>query len=198
MSEPVTPETPVEGKEPEDQRVPYERFEQVNRKAKEAGERATALEQQIADLRTQLEDREAAGLPEMDQLKKRLEQAEKRAQDAETAAERHQQQVKLTRAERLVIAAAKDFQDPDDATRFLDLADIEDSDHAERAVKKLAKSKPHLLKREEAPLPGKVLNNGKQVQREHGDPLRSADEEAAAGLLDAINKARSQSGYRAS
>ena len=179
----------------EDQRVPYERFDKVNKKAKEAAERATALEKQMADLKAQLDERESAGLPELEQTRKRLEQAEKRAAAAEKAAEERDHAVKLSRAERLVISAAKDFQDPEDATRFVGLADIEDADQAERAVKRIAKAKPHLLKAEDAKIPGKVLKDGRAVTAATADPLRAADEEAARAMLDEINRMRSQSGY---
>jgi hypothetical protein len=60
-----------------------------------------------------------------------------------------------------VTSAAKGFADPGDAAAFLDLDGIEDEKDAERAVKNLAKQKPHLLKAETPVLPGRVLENGR-------------------------------------
>jgi hypothetical protein len=149
----------------EDQRVPYERFQQANTKAKEAAERAKAAEDAVKELRARLEEREAEGLPELERERKAREAAERRAQEAEKAREDATAQVARAAAERLVIAAAKDFHDADDAVRNVTLDGIETADDAERAVKRVAKSKPHLLKGEEKPLPGKVLNNGQATPK---------------------------------
>lgn len=166
--ETATPEgeapTPTpEASPPEDQSVPYERFAQVNKKAKEAADRAKQLEKQMADLQAQMEERESAGLPELERERKRAEQLEKRIQDAEKRADEAEQRVQRTQRERWVAAAAQaqNFADPSDASAFVNLDDIEDEKDAERAVKRLAGQKKHLLKAEEPVLPGRVLENGR-------------------------------------
>jgi hypothetical protein len=156
----TTEETTETTETAEDQRVPYERFQQANKKAKEAADRTKALEKDLADLRAQMDERETAGLPELERERKRAEQLEKRAAEAEQRATAAEQRVTRTQRERWVSAAAKDFQDPEDASAFVNLDDIEDEKDAERAVKQLAKRKPHLLKAEETKLPGRVLANG--------------------------------------
>ena len=144
----------------EDQRVPYERFQKANTKAKEAADRASKLEREMAELRAQMEERENAGLPELDRERKRAEQLEKRAAEAEQRAQETEQRLTRTQRERWITAAAKDFADPEDASAFVNLDEIEDEKDAERAVKTLAKRKPHLLKTENPKLPGRVLANG--------------------------------------
>jgi tRNA nucleotidyltransferase/poly(A) polymerase len=176
----------------EEQRVPYERFQQANKKAKEAADRAKALERDMADLRAQIAERDEKGLPELDQLKRRLEQAEKRAQDAETKAGEFEQQVTNARRERWITAAAQSqgFEDPDDATRYVDVGDIESAEDAERAVKRVARSKKYLLKSEEPVLPGKVLNGGRQTGKdgEKADELPPEALVLAEGLRQFASK----------
>lgn len=163
----TTEETTTETTETtkEDQRVPYERFQQANAKAKEAAEKATKLEKDLADLRSQLEEREHAGLPELEQAKKKLEQAEKRAEEAEKAKQDADVRLVRTEKERWVAAAAQEqkFADPSDAAAFLNLDEIEDEKDAERAVKRLAGQKKHLLQGDEKVLPGKVLADGRKA-----------------------------------
>jgi hypothetical protein len=117
--------TPEAGKEPEDQRVPYERFQQVNKQAREASDKAKAAEKRVA---------------------------------------------------------SQNFIDPDDATRYVDLDNIEDTDAAERAVKQVAKKKQHLLKSEEPTLPGRVLQNGQTVAQD-GKAKSNIDPNAEAAML---------------
>jgi hypothetical protein len=155
--------------EQEEQRVPYERFQQANKKAKDAAERAKALEKDLADLRAQFEEREQAGLPELERLKKDMERAQKRADEAEQRAADADARVQRTQRERWITAAAKDFADPADAVAFLNLDEIEDEKDAERAVKRLAGQKKHLLKAEEPKLPGKVLKGGRPATEEGAD-----------------------------
>jgi hypothetical protein len=150
----------------EEQRVPYERFAQANKKAKEAADRATTLQKQMDDLVARLEERDQAGLPELERERKRAEALEKRIADAEKRADEADSRVQRETRKSLVLAAASKagFDDPSDATRFpeiVNLDDIEDPDQAERAVKKLAKAKPRLLKDEGPNLPGRVLENGR-------------------------------------
>lgn len=147
----------------DDQRVPYERFEKVNKQAREFKDRARALESELADIRQQLEDREHAGLPELEQMKKRLEQAEKRAEDNERKAQEADARVLRSQKERWVTSAAKEFADASDAAAFVNFEDIESEADAERAVKRVAKAKPHLLKQDDKKLPGRVMENGRTV-----------------------------------
>jgi hypothetical protein len=115
----------------EDQRVPYERFQQANKKAKEAAEKAKALEKDLADLQAQLEEREQAGLPELEQLKKRLEQAEKRAEEAERAPRTPTPSCSApARSGGSPPPRSPELRDPSDASAFVDLDDIEDEKDA--------------------------------------------------------------------
>ena len=140
--------------------VPYERFEKVNKQAKDAKAQAAQLAKDFAELKAQMDERETAGLPELERERKRVEQLEKRAADAEAKAAETDAKLARTVKERWVTAAAKDFTDPGDAVAFLNLDDIEDEKDAERAVKRLAGQKKHLLKSEDPVLPGRVLQNG--------------------------------------
>jgi hypothetical protein len=155
--------TPAEPEAKTEQTVPYERFQQANTKAKEAATRAAALEKDMKELKAAMEERENAGLPELERERKRAEQLEKRIADAEARAEAADAKLARTTKASLVRAAAKDFTDPDDAVAFVNLDDIEDEKDAERAVKDLAKRKKHLLRAEEPTLPGRVLEGGRQV-----------------------------------
>jgi DNA repair exonuclease SbcCD ATPase subunit len=159
---PTATETPpVEPKKTEES-VPYDRFQQANKKAKDAADRAKQLEKDMADLRAQMEARETAGLPELEQAKKRAEQLEKRAAEAEAKAAEADTRLARSARERWVVAAAQaqGFADPSDAAAFVDLDGIDDEKDAERAVKRLAAQKKHLLKAPEPVLPGRVLHNG--------------------------------------
>lgn len=156
-----------EGDAPED-RVPYERFQKANQKAKEAAERAAKLEGDLEAIRAELENREAAGLPELERERKRAEALEKRIAEAEARANESEQRVARTQREQWVAqaAAALNFANPARAAKLIDdLDSIEDPDQAERAVKRLAKSDSYLVKSDSAqPQIGRVLENGKTVQ----------------------------------
>lgn len=159
--ETATPETTEQETE---KTVPYERFDQVNKQAKEAKVQTAELQKQIEALKAQMDERETAGLPELERERKRAEQLEKRAAEAEAKASEADQKLARTQKERWVTAAAKDFADPADAVAFVNLDAIDDEKDAERAVKRLAGQKKHLLKAEEPVLPGRVLQNGQQPQ----------------------------------
>ena len=119
----------------DEQRVPYDRFKQVN------DERA-ALAAQVQELADWKAAQEAKSLSE-------LEAAQKAAQDALTRAE--QAEAKAITLERTQLvhraAAAAGLADPDDAVAFLSskLSDLDDSDKATAAVTELIERKPHLL-----------------------------------------------------
>ena len=177
------PETPPGGEPPADppeQTVPYSRFEQVNKKAKEADTQRKALEKTVADLQKAMEDRASEGLPELERMKNDMAKAQKRADEAEARAEAADKAVARSARERMVQAAAlaQNFADPSDASAFVNLDDIEDEKDAERAVKDLAKRKKHLLKAEEPKLPGRVLANGQPIPSGANGKSSSAVEEA--------------------
>jgi beta-glucosidase-like glycosyl hydrolase len=164
--EPAVVETPAAEGEPDVEKQAFlERLNKESGKRKEAQERADKLEKDLADMRAQLEQHEQLGLPEIDRMKNELDKAAKRAEEAEKRAQEFEQQATNTKRERWIIAAAnsQNFIDPDDAVRYVELKDIESSEDAERAVKRVAKAKEHLLKKDTAPLPGRVLENGRTV-----------------------------------
>lgn len=187
--------TPPAAEKPHEETVAYERFQQANKKAKEAADRAKALERQMAELQHQMEERESAGLPELERERKRAEQLEKRAAEAEKRAEESEQRVVRSQRERWVTVAAQtqNFADPSDASAFLDLDSIEDEKDAERAVKRLAGSKKHLLKSTDPVLPGRVLSDGRPVAPVDPASPADADRAAAESFLAQINAMRSQS-----
>jgi transcriptional regulator of acetoin/glycerol metabolism len=148
--------------------VPYERFDKVNKQARDAKAQIAGLTKQMDALKAQMEERESAGMPELDRLKKDMERAQKRAEEAEAKAAEADTKLARSSKERWVVSAAKDFADPLDAVAFVNLDDIEDEKDAERAVKRLASQKKHLLKADEPNLPGRVLQNG------HGAPAAAA------------------------
>jgi hypothetical protein len=150
--------------------VAYERFQKVNQKAKAEAEARKAAEQKVADLMAAMEERESAGLPELERLKKDMERAQKRAEEAEAKAAEADAKLARTTKERWVTAAAKDFTDPADAVAFVDLDSIEDEKDAERAVKRLAGQKKHLLKGEDPKLPGRVMQNGQATTSTSAKP----------------------------
>ena len=164
--------------------VPYERFVKVNKQAGEAKTQVAQLTKDMADLRREMEERETAGLPELERERKRAEQLEKRAAEAEAKATEADAKLARSQKERWVTAAAKDFADPADAVAFVSLDDIEDEKDAERAVKRLAAQKKHLLKAEDPKLPGRVLQNGQQPATvANGGINPSAEAEMLAGSL---------------
>lgn len=180
------PEQPATEAPKVEETIPYERFQQVTRKAKEAGEQNKTLAKELADLKAQLEEREQAGLPELERIKKDMERTEKRAAEAEAKAAAADKALERTRKERWVTSAAKEFADPSDAAAFIDFDGIEDEKDAERAVKALMKSKPHLRRAEEPSLPGKVLQDGRpapaQKDANGGPDLMAEAQMLADGL----------------
>lgn len=174
----------------EEQHVPYDRFKKVNEQAKQDKARAKALETEMADLRSRLEERESAGLPALEQMKRQMNKLEERAARAEAERDQTKSEAQAIRAQGWVAAAARDanFEDPEDAILRINSGDIESPEDAERAVKRLAKSKPRLVKAEEPTIPGQVLRNGRaaealrvpgQAQPGSAMGLVNRDEEAA-------------------
>ena len=170
----------------DDQRVPYERFQSANRKAKDAAERAATLERQVADLQDQVVEREQKQLPELEQLKRRLDAAERKVQDAEGRASAFETEASNARKERMVARAAQDarFVYPDDASLHLNLAEVDSEEDAVRAVKRLAKARPKLIE-SESPGPDlkRVLRDGQVItETEDGEPVDKAGEEFLAQI----------------
>jgi DNA repair exonuclease SbcCD ATPase subunit len=179
--EPRTPEKPED-----DQRVPYERFQKANKDAKEAKDRASKLEKQMADLQAQIQEREQAGMPELERERKQREAIEKRLAEAESRAEQAERDREQSRRERWVTDAASElnFKNPRVAAKLIDgLADIEDPDQAMRAVKRLAKSDDYLIKQDEPALPGRVLSDGRPSSAPTARDGSNIDLSAEAALL---------------
>jgi chromosome segregation ATPase len=188
-----TPAPAVQSSATHEEAVPFERFQQVNRRAKEAADQAKKLQAELADLRRQIEDRDNQGLPELEQTKRRLEQAERRAQEHEQRATHAEHQLQRAQKERWVAAAAQqhNFQDPSDAAAFLDLDQVDDEKDAERAVKRLAAAKKHLLRSDDQPLPGRVLQDGRQpaaTTQPQAGGLSAADRQWAEEVAPQLKK----------
>jgi hypothetical protein len=166
----------------EDQTVPYERF-------KAANERAKKLEQDMQALSARLEEREAAELSELEREKKAREKAEGQVSELDGKVK------SLERGGWVRSAATKHgFNDPSDALAFTDLGTIEDEKSADRAVKSLAGSKPHLLKPADPTPPaiGRVLEGGQPVSGESGTGITQTawDQKYGSAILGEIEKAR--------
>lgn len=169
-------ESPVE-----DNRIPYDRFEKVNKEAK-------AAKAELAEIKRLMQERDEAGMPELEQFRKRAEANEKRALEAEQRAEAAERSVQSQKRDQWITAAAlaEGFVNPSRAARLVDdLDSIEDAGQAEKAVKRLAKSDGYLLKQPDSPLPGKVLENG---QAPSGAAAATDDGKAAlgAGMLSEL------------
>jgi sugar-specific transcriptional regulator TrmB len=126
---------PAEQQQPAtQQQVPYDRFREVNEQKKR-------LEKTLNELTKEREEREQAGLSDLDRATKARQRAEERA------AELEQRLLTVERSE-WIKAAARNFQDPDDAVAFLrsDIGDLDSPEKAKDAVDRLAGAKPHLLR----------------------------------------------------
>ena len=168
-----------------------DRLNKESAKRKDAEKRATDVESQMAELKAAMEERDQAGLPELERERKRVEQLEKRAIDAEKRAEETERNLtRSTRSSLVTAAAAKaGFDDPSDALRFneyVNLDEIEDASDAERAVKKLAKAKPRLLADQEPVLPGRVIKDGDPVAKANVG-MQQIDEDTAV-VVDGLKK----------
>jgi hypothetical protein len=183
--EPTTPEGEGKTTEPEAQsdvekQAFLDRLGKESAKRKEAEKRATDIEKSLAELKAQMEERESAGLPELERERKRAEQLEKRAAEAERKAEEATKAVARGQRERWVTTAAQalNFADPSDAVAFVNLDDIEDEADAHRKAKRVASEKKHLLKAEEPTLPGRVLKDGRTSTDQPKDAATNMRDEA--------------------
>lgn len=187
MAEQATQQNPAENGTPdgdaektgEDQRIPYSRFEEVNKRAKQA-------EQELADLRSRLTEFE-------DRDKSEVERAQARAQRAEQ--ELNKLMGKVTSLEKGAwvrsAAAELNFHDPEDAVSHLrdQLGGLEDQSDAKRLVRSLAKSRKHLIREEKKDdrRPIGQMFAGEQVPQQGGQqgaPQRSPHQAAAARELE--------------
>jgi hypothetical protein len=163
MADEVTQDPAAETEQATEEVVPASRFAEMAKHKKASDARAKDLEKQIRDLQAAVEERETAGLPELERERAARQKLEQRLQEAEARAQQQEQAMTIATRERWVAAAAAklNFHEPDDASRFLDLSALEDPRDAERAVKDLAKNKKHLVKAEDPQVPGRVLENGR-------------------------------------
>jgi len=185
----TTVDTDGEAKRPDVEKQAFlDRLNKESEKRKAADARASKLEQDLAEIRAAMEERENQGLPELDRERKAREQLEKRLEEAEKRAAASEQAVARTQREQWVAQAASqlNFANPARAARLIDdLDSIEDADQAERAVKRLAKSDPYLVKPADSGQPkiGRVLENGQQVTPGQAKRRGRIDPEAEAQTI---------------
>lgn len=117
------------------QTVPYDRFREVN-------ERAKAAEEQLAEITKWKQEQEQAKLSDIERAEAQRKEAEERA----TAAEARALNLERSGMVRSAALGAR-FTDPDDAVEFLakKLGDLDTPEKVKAAVAELAKSKPHLV-----------------------------------------------------
>lgn len=140
----------------EDQRVPYDRFKQVN-------DEKAALAQQVEELAAWKRDQEQAQLSEQEKLQQAAAEATARAEAAEMRA------LTLERSQWVTAAArAAGFADPADAALAVNLGEVEDAAAAQTAVEKLAAAKPHWLTQAK---PSGFGHIGEQPRRGSEPPL---------------------------
>lgn len=189
MADEITQDPPVEGeKDVKNQKVPYERFEEVNTRAKKA-------EEELASLRDKLVEFE-------DRDKSETERERAARERAEAKAEELFKQVTGLQKGSWVRSAALEvgFHDPEDAVTYLSdkLSGIEDEREAKRLVKKLAESKKHLVreeqKKQERATLSRVFGNEQQQNGQQQQPQNpsqaaaQAEMQFAEGLRDQLKK----------
>lgn len=180
-----------ENKGGEEQRIPYSRFEEVNKRAKQA-------ENELADLRNKILEFEDRDKSEVERERNARQRAESQLQDLVG---------KVTSLEKGAwvrsAAAELNFHDPEDAMSHLrdKLAGLEDERDAKRLVQGLAKNKKHLV-REDKPTDRPSLSqmftgqNAQQQQQGQGgqkSPQQLAAERElkfAEGLRDQLGQFR--------
>jgi hypothetical protein len=176
---PETPAPPVE----ETKTVPYERFAEVNNKAKAEREAREDLERRLQEL----EDRD----------KSELER--ERAQRERLSAELEEKQRHLVKVERgswvRDAAVEAKFIDPTDALGRVSLDAIESESDARKAVKRIAEQAKHLIQQEApvAPQIGQVVAGGQPVNPNAPDPKQDENERFLAELKEASSRGWSQS-----
>jgi DNA repair exonuclease SbcCD ATPase subunit len=180
----ATPEAPAE------RTVPYDRFAEVNRKAKEKDDQLKALTDRLEEL-------EAQGKSESEQERLKREKAE--AKLAEMQADLQSRDERLNRMEKSGwvrnAAAQAGFANPDDAVAFADLDGLEEAKDADKAIKDLAKQRPYLL-RQETPGQqlGQVVTDGRPgappQQLDPAEQARQEGEQFVQEMKDALNRGK--------
>jgi hypothetical protein len=155
------------------QKVPYERFQEVN-------ERAKQYEAKLEELQSKLVEFEDRDKSETERERAARERAEARANEL-------LEQVTGLQKGSWVRSAALElgFHDPEDAVTYLSgkLAGMEDEREAKRAVKKLAESKKHLVreeKKDERPPLSRLFQADQSQQNGQQQPVTPAMQRAAA------------------
>jgi chromosome segregation ATPase len=122
----------------EDRRVPYSRFEEVNKRAKQA-------QDELDELRTRLTEFEDRDKSETERERAARERAGKQVQELSQTVTGLQKGSWVRSA-----AAELNFHDPEDAVTYLTdrLASLDDERDAKREVRALAKRKAHLVREE--------------------------------------------------
>ena len=173
-------ETPEDGKGGggEDQRIPYSRFEEVNKRARQA-------EKELEDLRNKILEFEDRDKSEVERERSARQRAESQLGDLVN---------KVTSLEKgaWVRSAAADlnFHDPEDAVSHLrdQLGGLEDQRDAKRLVRKLADAKKHLIREEKKDdrRPIGQMFAGQQVPQQQGQqqPQRTPAQLAAERELE--------------
>lgn len=125
---------------PDDNRIPRSRLNSEIEKRKTA-------EKRLADLEARFGELEDKDKPEIERLSRDLERAAKRAEEAEQRAQQIEAEASVEKRRAVVTEAAArlKFRDPSDASRFVDLNEIEDAATAERALKAVVKTKDYLV-----------------------------------------------------
>lgn len=171
---------PAEGEEQgkEDQRIPYTRFEEVNKRAKQA-------EKELEDLRNKILEFEDRDKSEVDRERSARQRAESQLGELMTKVTSLEKGAWVRQA-----AADMDFHDPEDAVSHLreNLPSLEDQRDAKRLVRKLADQKKHLVreaKKDDRRPIGQVFA-GQQVQQQQqaGQAQRTPQQIAAERELE--------------
>lgn len=187
MADEVAQDLPEQGEKEatKNQKVPYERFEEVNSRAKKA-------EDELASLRDKLIEFEDRDKSEVERERAARERAESQLTDLVG---------KVTALEKgaWVRSAAAElaFHDPEDAVTYLysKLAGVEDEREAKRLVKKLAENKKHLVRgehKQERPTLSRVFGNeqqqqnGQQQAQNPAQAAAQAEMKFAEGLRDQL------------
>lgn len=159
-----------------EERVPYDRFAQVNDQLRQTQE-------ELRTLREQQTQREREGMPEVARLQAELADAQRAREQAEQRATTAEQSLQTSTREAWIRDAARGarFHDPDDAIARIDASVVRTADGARREVEALAQRAAHLVAPEQqeqqqsgADILQQVLNRGERV----GDQQRGEEQDA--------------------
>lgn len=178
---PVEAEAPAPAAQAPEPAAPTDRPEE-NIVAEERRKRQKA-EREINQLTARLEELENRDKSELERERSKREQFERQATEASQRLERLERGGWIRSA-----AAAAGFDDPEDAVAFIASEDVETAADAEKAVARLAKRKPRLLRDTTPPQIGQVVQNGRQAtQQQSGEQAISPEAEA---LLEQVKAAQ--------